>query len=116
MTLGGLGTNFHDSGCPGDWLNGLVTFQGGPGVNPRSKAPAWRRLNGWFPGFGNNNSKIPETNSRDPETETLNLETELRVHVIHGTLETGLQMMPGSLVVPTRGAGGLFLDKLLGEH
>ena len=28
--------------------------------------------------------------SRDPETETGNLETEKRVHRIHGTLETGL--------------------------
>ena len=29
--------------------------------------------------------------SRDPETETGKLETEKRVHRIHGTLETGLQ-------------------------
>ena len=44
--------------------------------------------------------------SRDPETETGNLETEKRVHRIHGTLEPGLDMIPRSLVAPTRGAGG----------
>ena len=33
---------------------------------------------------------IPETDSRDPGTETGSLETEKRVHRIHGTLETGL--------------------------
>ena len=46
--------------------------------------------------------------SRDPETEIGNLETEKRVHRIHGTLETGLHMMPRSLVAPSRGAGGFF--------
>ena len=48
--------------------------------------------------------------SRDPETETGNLETEKRAHRIHGTLETGLHMIPRSLVAPTRGAGGFFLE------
>ena len=37
----------------------------------------------------NPGSLIPD--SGDPETETGNLETEKRVHRIHGTLETGLQ-------------------------
>ena len=44
--------------------------------------------------------------SRDPETETGDLETEKRAQRIHGTLETGLQRIPRSLVAPTRGAGG----------
>ena len=34
-----------------------------------------------------NNSRIPETESRGPETDTGSLETELRVHRTHGTLE-----------------------------
>ena len=42
--------------------------------------------------------------SRDPVTETGNLEIEKRVHRIQGTLETGLQIMPRSLVAPTSGA------------
>ena len=44
-----------------------------------------------------------KTDSRDPDTETGNLETEMRVHRIHGTLETGLHMMLRSLVTPSRG-------------
>ena len=40
--------------------------------------------------------------SRDPETETGNLETEKRVHRIHGTLETGLHRMLRSLVAPDK--------------
>ena len=47
--------------------------------------------------------------SRDPETETGNLQTEKRVHRIHGTLETDLQRMLRSLVAPTREAGGFHL-------
>ena len=43
---------------------------------------------------------------RDPETGTGNLEIEKKVHRIHDTLETGLHMMPRSLVAPSRGAGG----------
>ena len=38
--------------------------------------------------------------SGDPETETGSLETEKRVHRIHGTLETGLHRNPRSLVAP----------------
>ena len=41
--------------------------------------------------------------SRDPETETGNLEIESRVHRIHDALETGLHMMPRSLVAPSSG-------------
>ena len=60
--------------------------------------------------------------SRDPETETGNLETEKRVDRIHGTLETGLHMIPRSLVAPSRGAGGFLLGcvgavrGVLGHH
>ena len=36
-----------------------------------------------------NNPGSLKPDSRDPETETGNLETERRVHKIHGTLETG---------------------------
>ena len=89
MILGGLGTNFHDFCCPAR----LVVI-------------------GLFPGLSNNNSKNPETDSRDPETETGGLETELIVHRIHGTLETGLHRIPGILVAPTRGAGGFLLRKI----
>ena len=53
-----------------------------------------------------NNPGSLEPDSGDPETQTGNLETEKRVHSIHGTLETGLQRMPRSLVAPSRGAGG----------
>ena len=45
--------------------------------------------------------------SGNPETETGSLETEKRVHRMHGTLETGLQRILRSLVAPPRGAGGL---------
>ena len=49
--------------------------------------------------------------SGDPETETGSLETEKRVDRIHDTLKMGLQIIPRSLVAPTRGAGGsLLLD------
>ena len=58
-------------------------------------------------GHRNNNSRIPETDSREPETETGSFETELRADRIHDLLETGLQMMPRSLVAPQGGAGGL---------
>ena len=44
--------------------------------------------------------------SRDPEAETGSLETEKRVHRIHGTLETGVHIILRSLVAPSRGAGG----------
>ena len=57
--------------------------------------------------LSNTNPGSLKPDSRDPKTETGNLETEKRVHRIHDTLETGLHMMPRSLVAPTRGAGGL---------
>ena len=57
-------------------------------------------VNGSWLGPSNKQSRIPETNSRDLETETGSLETEKRVHKIHDTLGTGLQMMPRSLVAP----------------
>ena len=39
-----------------------------------------------------NNPGSLKPDSRDPETETGKLETEKRVHRIHGTLETGLPL------------------------
>ena len=45
-----------------------------------------------------------------PESEIGSLETELRVHSIHVTLETGLHMILRSVVAPTRGACG-YVDK-----
>ena len=41
--------------------------------------------------------------SGDPETETGNLETEKRVHRIHGTLETGLHEDPPQPGGPLKG-------------
>ena len=49
-----------------------------------------------------NNPGSLKPDSRDPETETGSLEIEKRVHRIHDTLETGLHMMPRSLVAPTQ--------------
>ena len=77
----------------------MIVFQGDSGVTPD---PAPRQVGGnlFIP------VRIPETHSRDRETETGSLETEQRVHRIHGTLETGLHIILRSLVAPTRGAGG----------
>jgi translation initiation factor 6 (eIF-6) len=55
--------------------------------------------------LSNTNPGSLKPDSTDPETETGNLETEKGVHRIHGTLETGLQIIPRSLVAPSRGAG-----------
>ena len=67
-----------------------MTFQSDSGVTPDlrtirvdGKLGGSRALSNTFPG-----SLRPD--SRDLETETGNLETEKRVHRIHGTLETGL--------------------------
>ena len=57
-------------------------------------------------GLSNTNPGSLKPDSKDPETEIESLETEGRVHRIHGTLETGLHMIPRSLVAPSRGAGG----------
>ena len=65
--------------------------------------------------LSNTNPGSLKPDSRDPETETWNLETEKRVHRIHDTLETGLHMMPRSLVAPSRGAGGLCFKKMMIE-
>ena len=82
-------------------------FSMGFWAHPRSCDRAWWKANVWFLGSSNNNSRIPATDSRVPETEAENLEIELRVHRIHDTLESGLRMIPRSLMAPTRGAGGL---------
>ena len=56
-------------------------------------------VNGTVPGpTYYNDSRIPETDSRDPENETWSLEIDLRVYRKHDTLETGLQIIPRSLV------------------
>ena len=58
----------------------------------------WLMVNGFCPGPNYQHSKISETHLRGSETETGILETELRVHRIHDTLEQGLQIIPRSLV------------------
>ena len=83
-----------------------MNFHGDSGVIPD---PAPRRVGGNLAcsrALSNTNPGSLKPDSRDPETETGNLETEKRVHRIHDTLETGLHMMPRSLVAPSRGAGG----------
>ena len=115
------GSIFHDFGWPWDqfsWLLlpwrlawNLMNFQGGPGVTPD---PGTFRVGGKLVHPRAQVTTIPgslKPDSRDPETETGNLETEKRVHRIHGTLETGLHMMPRSLVAPSRGAGGLYFRR-----
>ena len=52
-----------------------------------------------IPGPHYSMSAVPEPDSRAPDTEPESLETELRVHKIHDTLETGLQRILRSLVV-----------------
>ena len=61
----------------------------------------------WSPGPSKNNSKILETDSRDPETETGSLKTDLRVHGIHGTLETRITDDASQFGGPAKGAAGL---------
>ena len=81
-----------------------MTFQSDSGVIPD---PAPRRVDGKLVAsraLSNTNPGSLRPDSRDPETETGNLETDLRIHKIHGTLETGLHIhnssQPGA---PTRG-------------
>ena len=83
-----------------------MTSQGDSGVTPD---PAPNLVGGkWFGSraLSNTNPGSLKPDSSDPETETGDLETEKRVHRIHDTLETGLHMIPRSLVAPSRGAGG----------
>ena len=83
-----------------------MTFHGDSGFTPD---PAPEGVEGKWCASGSlvtNNPGSLKPDSRDPETETGNLETEKRVHRIHGTLETGLHMIPRSLVAPSRGASG----------
>ena len=77
-----------------------MNFQGGPGVTPD---PGTFQVEANWYCSGTLVTTIPgslKPDSRDPETETGNLETEKRVHRIHGTLEMGLHMMRHSLVAP----------------
>ena len=55
------------------------------------------------PELGNTIPGSLEPDSRDPGTETGNLETEKRVHRIHGTLTTGLQKDALQAVPPQGG-------------
>ena len=90
-----------------------MDFHGCPGANPDLGTIL---VGGNWYGSGTLVATIPGSlkhDSRDPETETGNLETEKRVHRIHGTLETGLHMIPRSLVAPSRGAGGLSYHVIL---
>ena len=67
-----------------------MTFQGDSGVTPDLGT---NRVEANWYGSGTLVTIIPgslKPDPRDPETETENLETEKRVHRIHGTLETGL--------------------------
>ena len=85
-----------------------MTFQGVSGVTPD---PAPDLVCGKLVhprALSNINPGSLKPGSRDPEPETGNLETEKRVHRIHGTLEMGLHMFPRSLVAPSRGPGGYF--------
>ena len=67
--------------------------------SPQILGPSGLVVSGCWLGPSNKQSRIPETDSRDPETETGGLET--------GTLEMGLQIVPRSLVAPTRGPAEL---------
>ena len=80
-------------------------------ASPQILRPARLVVTGLSSGPSNNNSGIPEADSRDLETETGSLETELRAHGIHDTLETGLSRMPRSLVAPRGAAGGFPLSE-----
>ena len=87
-----------------------MNFHGDSGVIPD---PAPRRVGGKWVACRALSNTIPgslKPDSRDPDTETGNLETAKRVHRIHGTLETGLHMIPHSLVAPSRGAGGFSVN------
>ena len=89
-----------------------MTFHGDSGVTPD---PAPERVEGKLVGsqaLVTNNPGSLKPDSRDPETEIWNLETEKRAHRTHDTLETGLHMMPRSLVAPSKGAGGLTTTQL----
>ena len=83
-----------------------MTFLGDSGVTPDLANPpeGWSIVRFLIPSNTIPGSLKPA--SRDPETEAGSLETEKRVHRIHDRLETGLQIIPRSLVAPTRGARG----------
>ena len=87
-------------------VNGLkfLNFQGDVGVTPAPKHPPGGREIGLFLGLRETSSRNHETDPKELETKTGSLETELRVHRIHGSLETGLQMMLRSLVAPYKEA------------
>ena len=86
-----------------------MTFQGDSGVTP-DPATIW--VGGKLVAGGSlvtNNPGSLKPDSRDPETETGNLETEKRVHRIHGTLETGLHKDPSQPGGPLKGGRRIFV-------
>ena len=108
MIFGDFGTNFHDFCCPGDWLEIWWLFRVILGSSQILRESLVGGKLGGSRALSNTNPGSLKPDSRDPETETGNLETEKRVHRIHDTLETGLHMIPRSLVAPSRGAGGFY--------
>ena len=83
-----LGKNFHDLGNPGVGLeSGWACIADLRRI--LIMRPAGLMVICLCPGPSKKQSSIPETGSRDLETETGSLETERRVHRIHGILETG---------------------------
>ena len=89
-----------------------MTFQGDSGVTPD---PAPNLVGGkWFGSraLSNTNPGSLKPDSRDPETETGNLETEKRVHRIHGKLETGLHKDPSQPGGPLKGGRRIFFVKI----
>ena len=87
-----------------------MTFQSGYGVTPD---PAPRQVGGKLVHPRALVTTIPgslKPDSRDPETETGKLETEKRVHRIHGTLETGLHKDASQPGGPHKGGRRIFVE------
>ena len=89
-----------------------MNFQGDSGVTPD---PAPFQVGGKLDGSQALVTTLPrflKPDSRDLETETGSAETEKMVQRIHGTLEKeGIMPDPSQLGGPTRGAGGLIIDR-----
>ena len=86
-----------ETGWKFDVFSQLITLR-----QPQISGPFWGKVNALLPGLHYSNSRIHETESRGPETEPGNLETDLTVHRIHDTLQTGLQRVLRSLVAPRK--------------
>ena len=90
MFFEGVGGSSSDFWCPGDGLEKSFSWLLGS-KHPQISGPSGLVENGWRLGASNKHPGSLKPDFRDPETETGKLETEKRVHRIHGTLETGLQ-------------------------